>query len=547
VAAAARGVPAPGSVDPASLGAEVARRRTFAIISHPDAGKTTLTEKLLLYSGAVQLAGAVRARRRQRAAISDWMAMERERGISITSTVLAFDYRGFRLSLLDTPGHADFSEDTYRTLTAVDAAVMVLDAARGVEEQTAKLHRVCRARQLPVLTFVNKLDRPGLPPLEILDRIERELGIVPVPMNWPIGDGPDFQGVYDRETRTVHRFERVEHGARQVPVRVASLDDPQLAAWIGAAGASRLREDVALLDAVGPGLDRERFLAGEQTPVFFGSALTNFGVELFLHRFLELAPAPVPVGSAAGGGAGPSTDFAGFVFKIQSNMNPLHRDSMAFVRVTRGIFRRDAVVTHLASGRRLRLGQASSLFAQERETVDVAYPGDVIGVANPGLLAIGDVLYVGAPPPPVVLPVFQPEHFAILRNPDVTKQKSFLRGVEQLEQEGAVQVWQQPAAARREPLLAAVGRLQFEVVQYRLRAEYGVETQLEPLPYSVARWLAGPEEEVAAFRPWGVLVCADRAGRPVALFPNARELAYHAEQHPRLRFLQASELPLVAR
>ncbi len=524
-----------GPVPAGALQREIARRRTFAIISHPDAGKTTLTEKLLLYSGAVQLAGSVRARRNQRAAVSDWMAMEQQRGISITSTVLAFDYAGCRCNLLDTPGHADFSEDTYRTLAAVDSAVMVIDAARGVEEQTRKLFRVCRARGIPILTFVNKLDRPSLPPLELLTVIEEALGIQAVPLNWPIGDGPDFQGVYDREARVIHRYARVEHGARPVPVAVAGADDPAAEALLGPDAAAALRTDVELLDGALAAFDRSRFDRGLETPVFFGSALTNFGVEPFLDRFVRLAPSP-PVDG------GP--DFAGFVFKLQSNMNPQHRDSMAFLRIARGVFQREAQVQHGRTGRRLRLGQAHALFARERETVDLAFAGDVIGVANPGYFAIGDTLYVGQAPEPVALPSFQPEHFATLTNTDVQKQKAFLKGLEQLEQEGAVQILQQPGAARREPILAAVGRLQFDVVQFRLRMEYGVETHLDVLPYSVARWAEGPPEALEAFRAYGVLRCEDPQGRPVVLFPNEREFAYYAGEHPRLRWLERTDQPL---
>lgn len=516
----------------ADLAREVVRRRTFAIISHPDAGKTTLTEKLLLYSGQVQLAGSVRARRNQRAAVSDWMEMERQRGISITSTLLAFEYNGYRCNLLDTPGHSDFSEDTYRTLAAVDSAVMVLDGARGIQEQTRKLFAVCRQRGIPILTFVNKMDRPALAPLELLSVIEEALGIEAVPLNWPIGDGPDFQGIYDRETRTVQRYDRVEHGARQVPVRLSGIEDPSLPDVLGPGPAERLREDIRLLDGVGSELDLPRFARGGQTPVFFGSAVTNFGVEPFLQRFIALAPPP----AAAEG------DFAGFVFKIQSNMNPLHRDSIAFVRIVRGQFSRDAQVTHVPSGRRLRVGQAHTLFAQERETVDRAFAGDVIGIANPGFFGIGDQLAVGEPPPPIHLPNFQPEHFAVLRQGDVQRQKAFMRGLEQLRQEGAIQILQQPGAARREPVLAAVGRLQFDVTQFRLRAEYGVETQVEVLPFTLARWLVGPEADVAAFQPWGVMRCVDGEGRAVVLFPNERELEYHRAEHPNLLFLTLDEL-----
>ena len=516
---------------------ETARRRTFAIISHPDAGKTTLTEKMLLYSGAVQLAGAVRARRRQRAAVSDWMEMERQRGISITSTVLAFDYAGCRCNLLDTPGHADFSEDTYRTLAAVDSAVMVVDGARGVEAQTRRLFAVCSQRGIPILTFVNKMDRPALPPLELLGRIEEALGIEAVPLNWPIGDGQEFQGVYDRERGVVLRYERVEHGARPAPVRTSGLDDPALPALLGAGPAGRLAEDVALLDGAGAQLEPARFAHGRQTPVFFGSALTNFGVLPFLERFLELAPPPdAPAGA----------DFAGFIFKLQSNLDPLHRDTMAFVRVTRGVFRREEPVVHSRTGRRLRLGQASTLFARERETVDLAFPGDVIGVSNPGYFTIGDTLHVGTPPEPVHLPSFQPEHFALLRNDDVQKQKAFVRGLQQLEQEGAVQVLQQPGAARREPILAAVGRLQFDVACFRLRAEFGVDARLEVLPYEAARWIVGPADRVAAFHPWGVLRCEDADGRPVALFSSQRELEHLAGEHPDLHLAERADLAAAA-
>jgi peptide chain release factor 3 len=520
------------AVAPQAMWAEIARRRTFAIISHPDAGKTTLTEKLLLYSGSVHLAGSVRARRNQRTTVSDWMAMEQQRGISISSTVLAFDYHGYRCNLLDTPGHADFSEDTYRTLMAVDSAVMVIDAARGVEAQTRKLFEVCRSRGIPILTFINKLDRPAMSPLEILSVVEDALGIEATPLNWPIGDGAEFQGVYDRETRTVHRYERVEHGARQAPVAVAALDDPSVDTLLGPEPAARLRDDVALLDGVESRLDRARFDAGQQTPVFFGSALTNFGVDLFLDRFVELAPPPAAPADA---------DFAAFVFKIQSNMNPQHRSSMVFLRVTRGAFQRDEAVVHAQSGRRIRLGRATALFASEQETVDEGFAGDVIGLPNPGYVAIGDTLHVGEPPGAVAMPVFQPEHFAVLRNQDVTKQKAFLKGLDQLRLEGAVQVMHAASALRRDPVLAAVGRLQFDVVQFRLKAEFGVDTQLDMLPYGVARWLSGSGEDVAGFEGWGLMRCEDQQGRPVALFETERDVDFYASRHPGLRLLTIAE------
>ncbi len=514
-------------------GAEAARRRTFAIISHPDAGKTTLTEKLLLYSGSVHLAGSVKARRSGSSTISDWMAMEQQRGISISSTVLAFDYEGCRCNLLDTPGHADFSEDTYRTLAAVDSAVMVIDAARGVEAQTRKLFRVCRDRGIPILTFVNKMDRPGMPPLELLAVVEDALGIEAVPVNWPIGEGMEFQGVYDRQTRTVHRYQRVAHGARQAPAVVVTLDESAVEKLLGVAAARQLREDVALLDGVGLAFDKERFLSGQQTPVFFGSALTNFGVDLFLQEFVSLAPAPVPQASPL---------FAGFVFKIQSNLNPHHRDSLAFVRITRGVFERDEPVLHVRTQRRLRLGHASTLFGNERETVETAYPGDVIGVANPGFFAIGDTLCVGPEPEAIALPMFQPEHFAILHHDDVQKRKAFLKGLAQLVQEGAIQLLHPAEAVRNDPILAAVGRLQFDVLQFRLRAEYGVETRVEPLPHEVARWVFGSADAMATLTAYGGRICTDEAGRTVVLLHNEHSLGFCTEQNPLLRFLRRDEI-----
>ena len=519
--------------------AQIGRRRTFAIISHPDAGKTTLTEKLLLYGGAVTMAGSVRARRNQRATASDWMEIERQRGISISSTVLAFDYGGYRLNLLDTPGHADFSEDTYRTLTAADSAVIVLDAARGVEAQTLKLFHVCRAMRMPVFTFVNKLDRPAMEPLELLDLIERTLEIEAVAMNWPIGDGPAFQGVYDRQSGAIHRYERVEHGAVRAPVTVAALADPVLDAHLGAEAATRLRADVDLLDGVGGAFAPTRVRTGDQTPVFFGSALTSFGVDLFLDRFVSLAPSPAEVGRADDPG-GPG--FAGFVFKVQSNMNPQHRDSMAFIRITRGQFSRDETAIHGRTGKSLGLGHASTLFARERQTVDVAYAGDVIGVTQTGGLTIGDTVYVGEPPAPVRLPTFQPEHFALLRNVDVQKQKAYLRGLEQLRLEGAVQVMTLSESGRRERVLAAVGRLQFEVVQFRMRAEYGVETVVENLPYRFARWMVGPDEALAAFHATGAMRCEDAADRPVVLLTHEWDLDYVTRTYPGIVFAEADRV-----
>jgi peptide chain release factor 3 len=519
------------------LAAEVARRRTFAIISHPDAGKTTLTEKLLLYGGAVTLAGSVTARRTQRHAASDWMEMERERGISISSTMLAFPYGGCQLNLLDTPGHQDFSEDTYRTLTAVDSAVMVLDAARGIQDQTLKLFEVCRRRRTPIFTFVNKLDRPGRHPLDLLDEIERVLGLTTYPLNWPIGDGPDFRGVYDRLESKVHLYGRTEHGATRAPVQVADLDDPALDGLIGAPQAETLREELELLDAAGSAFDEAAVLAGDLTPVCFGSALTNFGVQPFLDAFLRLAPSPGCQATTERGVAPDDPAFSGFVFKIQANMDPRHRDRVAFLRVVSGRFERDMEVWHPRLQRRVRLARPLRLFGNDREVVEEAYAGDVVGLINPGLFAIGDTVSegeIGAFPP---LPRFQPEHFALLRHSRADRYKQFLKGLTQIEEEGAIQLLYPVASGRREPILAAVGALQFDVVRYRLESEYGVETALEPLGYATARWVTGDPATIAAVGDGrGRLRAEDREGRPVILFTTTWDLRFAEENTPEVGF-----------
>ena len=520
------------------LAEEVARRRTFAIISHPDAGKTTLTEKLLLYAGAVHLAGAVRARKRQRHATSDWMALEQERGISITTTALQFEVAGRVLNLLDTPGHQDFSEDTYRTLTAVDSAVMVLDSAKGIEPQTLKLFEVCRARRVPILTFVNKLDHVGREPLDLLDELERVLGIGAVAMNWPIGQGVDFQGVYDIAAGRVLRFQRTERNERRAPIVALELGDPRLAEQIGPAPAQALRDDIALLATAGARFDRDAFLAGKVTPVFFGSALNNFGVEAFLTALVDLAPPPAARRSDRGP-IEPATDsFSGFVFKIQANMDPQHRDCMAFVRVCSGRFRRDMLVHHARLGRTVRLTRPHRLFARERETVAEAFPGDVVGLVNPGVFAIGDTLSAGDPLRFDAVPRFEPECFATLHNRAMAKYKQFHRGLAQLEQEGAIQVLVAADAAQRDLVLAAVGELQFDVVVARLAGEYGVQTSLERLPFRTARWVVGDAGDLAeVYWPFsGVLRLRDRDGRLVVLFQSDRDAAYCAERNPAVEF-----------
>jgi peptide chain release factor 3 len=506
---------------------EITRRRTFAIISHPDAGKTTLTEKLLLYAGAVEMAGAVRGRKAQRHATSDWMAIERERGISITSTALQFEYQGHRLNLLDTPGHQDFSEDTYRTLTAADCAVMVLDGAKGIEPQTLKLFEVCRMRRIPILTFINKLDHLECDALALLDDIERVLQIGAAPMNWPIGSGPSFQGVFDLVEQQVLLFERTSHGQHRAPVHVATIDDPALRELLGVSAHGRLRDEVDLLQGAGALFDDARFRAGNLTPVFFGSALNNFGVETFLHALLRLAPAPGPRASNTGPIDPDREHFAGFVFKIQANMDPLHRDCMAFLRVCSGRFTKDMQVHHPRLGRSIRMTRPHRLFARERETIDEAFPGDVVGLTNPGVFEIGDTLCTGPAFQFDAVPRFAPECFARLSNQQAAKHKQFVKGMAQLEAEGVIQVFYATGHARREPIVAAVGDLQFDVVQARLRSEYGVDTAIERLSFSSARWvMAGAADLNTLTWTAQTTLATDRDNLPVALFGSDWDRSY---------------------
>jgi len=526
-----------------SLEEAVERRRTFAIISHPDAGKTTLTEKLLLYGGAINTAGQVSARRRARQATSDWMELERERGISITSTVLQFPYKDHTINLLDTPGHQDFGEDTYRTLLAADSAVMLIDAAKGVEPQTKKLFAICRARRIPLFTFINKMDRPSRDPLELLDELEKVLGIGTYPIVWPIGSGPSFRGVYDRRTHEVNLFERTEHGAKRAPVRVTDIDDPLFAQLTDEGTYREFRDGLELLDGAGTAFDRAAFLRGDATPVFFGSAVTNFGVELFLDGFLDMAPPPrARLAVVAGGdGAQPvppaSEQFSGFVFKIQANMDPRHRDRVAFLRVCSGKFERDMIVRNSRTGKDVRVTRAMKLFASDREVVDEAYAGDVVGLANPGSFAIGDTLCTGTPVTYDPIPAFAPEHFASVRNVDTGSYKSFQKGIAQLAEEGAIQVFYAANLARNEPIFAAVGELQFEVAKYRLMAEYGVKTEFFRLPYALAYRVAGDAAALAAATwPSNAKLVEDGAGRPVALFESEWSMRLALEWNPALRF-----------
>lgn len=519
------------------LVSEIARRRTFAIISHPDAGKTTLTEKLLLYGGAVQMAGSVSARQNQRQTQSDWMDIEKERGISISSTMLSFPYSGRQLNLLDTPGHQDFSEDTYRTLTAVDSAVMVLDAARGIQAQTLKLFEVCRSRHTPIFTFINKMDRPGRHPLDLLDEIERVLEMKTYPLNWPIGDGPEFKGVYDRQTNEIHLYERTQRGARRAPVRMTSLDDPALEDLIGSQRALALRDDLELLDAVGCHFDQDAVLRGDLTPVSFGSALTNFGVQLFLDNFIDLAPSPSAVATSSTIIQPDDPGFSGFIFKVQANMDPRHRDRIAFLRVVSGTFSRDMEVWNPRLQKKIRMARPMRLFGNDREVIDEAFPGDVVGLINLGQFKIGDTISedsVGAFPP---LPRFQPEHFASLRHTAADRYKQFLKGLSQIEEEGAIQLLYPVSGGKREPILAAVGQLQYDVVRYRLEAEYNVKTVLEPLNFEIASWVTGDPAQIALLGDGrGRLRAEDRDGRSVLLFSSEWDLRYAEENSTEVTF-----------
>jgi peptide chain release factor 3 len=534
--------PAPSTDD---LPAQVERRRNFAIISHPDAGKTTLTEKLLLYGGAIHQAGAVKARRAQRHATSDWMEMEQQRGISITSTVLQFDYRDCQINLLDTPGHQDFSEDTYRTLAAADNAVMLIDAAKGLEPQTRKLFEVCRLRGLPIFTFVNKMDRPAREPLELLDEIEQELGLQTYAANWPIGMGDRFKGVYERRTQKIHLFERAAHGQQEALDTVIDLGDPNIETLLETDLYYQFKDDLELIEGIGAELDLAQIHAGKMTPVFFGSAMTNFGVEPFLNVFLDYALKPTTHSSTQGEIEPTYPEFTGFVFKLQANMDPKHRDRVAFVRVCSGKFEKDMTVNHARSGKTVRLSRPQKLFAQDRAVIEEAYPGDVIGLNNPGVFAIGDTIYVGKKLEYEGIPSFSPELFSYLKNPNPSKFKQFQKGVSELREEGAVQIMYSSDAAKRDPILAAVGQLQFEVVQFRLQSEYGVETRLEPLPYSVARWVIGGWEALEKVgRLFNTMTVKDRFDRPVLLFKNEWNVGQVQGDHPSLEL--SAIAPLVS-
>ncbi|MPW27120.1 peptide chain release factor 3 [Alkalibaculum sp. M08DMB] len=501
---------------------EVRRRRTFAIISHPDAGKTTLTEKLLLYGGAIRLAGSVKSRRAQNHAVSDWMEIEKQRGISVTSSVLQFDYNGCCINILDTPGHQDFSEDTYRTLMAADSAVMVIDSAKGIESQTKKLFQVCKMRGIPIFTFINKMDRSGKDPFELIEELEQVLGIRSFPMNWPIGSGRDFKGVYDRQKMQIELFGEGNHGQSKTNTVKGKIDDDKFKDLLGENLHRQLTDDIELLDVAGDNFVLEEVLDGNLTPVFFGSALTNFGVEPFLEDFLNLTTPPTPRESNFGE-INPETDnFTGFIFKIQANMNPTHRDRIAFLRICSGIFKKGMTVNHVQENKKVRLSQPQQFLAQDRVVVETAYPGDIIGIHDPGIFRIGDSLcednsktkYQG-------IPLFAPEHFSKVYTKNALKRKQFIKGINQLSEEGTIQVYKRPNIGVEELIVGVVGALQFEVLEYRLKNEYGVDILMEQMPFRHIRWIEMDNFDPSNFNiTMDTMIVEDQDSKPVLLFAN---------------------------
>jgi peptide chain release factor 3 len=524
------------------LARETARRRTFAIISHPDAGKTTLTEKLLLYGGAIRQAGSVKARKAARHATSDWMEIEKQRGISVTSSAMQFDFEGYRINILDTPGHQDFSEDTYRTLVAADSAVMLIDNAKGVEEQTIKLFKVCRMRSIPIFTFINKLDRAGRDPFELIQELEDVLGIRACPVNWPIGIHGDFKGVYQRDTREIGLYDGGNHGQSQVTVRTISIDDPACPAALGKSYHDKLSEDVELLDVAGDPFNLDMILEGKLTPVFFGSAYNNFGVEPFLKRFLTYTKSPTPRTSDAGVIDPTDEKFTGFIFKIQANMNPAHRDRLAFMRICSGAFEKGMTVWHSSTGTQIKLAQPQQFMAQEHESVETAYPGDIIGLFDPGIFRLGDTLCTGTPVRFSGIPLFAPEFFCRVSPEDSMKRKQFLKGVNQLSQEGAIQTFKRPNIGREEMIAGVVGVLQMDVLEYRLKSEYGVNILRENLPFRFVRWIAETPKPVDKLRltsttQFGV----DRNGRDVLLFENEWSIRLACENNEGLVLAETAD------
>ncbi|MCQ2452520.1 MAG: peptide chain release factor 3 [Oscillospiraceae bacterium] len=522
----------------ADLKKEIERRRTFAIISHPDAGKTTLTEKLLLYGGAIQQAGSVKGKATARHAVSDWMELEKQRGISITSSVMLFEYEGFCVNILDTPGHQDFSEDTYRTLMAADSAVMVIDAAKGIEPQTRKLFKICAMRNIPIFTFINKLDRDARSPYDLMEELENEFGIGTYPMNWPIGSGIDFKGVYDRENKQILAFNEFHRGQSKIRAIECSLDDTDmLNELIGDKLRSTLCDDVELLDGAGYEFDLDKVRCGKLSPVFFGSALNNFGIEPFLESFLKMTMPPLPR-LAGDEVVDPFDDsFSAFVFKIQANMNKAHRDRIAFMRICSGRFERDKEYFHMQGGKPLRLAQPQQLMASDRAVIDEAFAGDIIGVFDPGIFSIGDTIcekskkltFEG-------IPTFAPEHFAAVERTDTMKRKQFEKGIQQIAQEGAIQIFHEPFTGVEEVIVGVVGVLQFEVLEYRLKSEYGVDVRRRSLPYETIRWIDNEEIDVSSLNltsdtKW----VQDFKGNNLLLFSSGWTVNWALNKNPDLR------------
>lgn len=525
-----------------SLIEEVKRRRTFAIISHPDAGKTTLTEKFLLYGGAIREAGSVKSRRSQKHAVSDWMEIEKQRGISVASSVLQFEYNNFCINILDTPGHQDFSEDTYRTLMAADSAVMVIDSAKGVEDQTKKLFQVCKMRGIPIFTFINKMDRQGKDPFELLEDIENVLGIRSCPVNWPIGSGKDFKGVFNRHKNQIEVFDDGNHGQDIATSITGEVSDEKFNTLLGNDLHEKLLEDIELLDIAGDEFNLDGILKGELTPVFFGSALTNFGVEPFLESFLEITSPPSPRSSNLGDIDPNSNNFSGFIFKIQANMDKNHRDRIAFLRICSGKFEKGMTVTHVQRGKKIKLSQPQQFVAQDRVMIDSAYPGDIIGIHDPGIFNIGDTLsekqsnlqYTN-------IPQFAPEHFMKVSTKNALKRKQFVKGLTQLAEEGAIQVYRQPNGGMEELIIGVVGVLQFEVLEYRLKQEYNVEILMNPLSYRYVRWI---ENDLSKFGKLSMtmdtLLVEDKNRNPVLLLENEWTIRHLLERNEGLLLRETS-------
>ena len=508
-------------------------RRTFAIISHPDAGKTTLTEKFLLYGGAIREAGSVKSRKSQKHAVSDWMEIEKQRGISVASSVLQFEYNNFCINILDTPGHQDFSEDTYRTLMAADSAVMVIDSAKGVEDQTKKLFHVCKMRGIPIFTFINKMDRQGKDPFELLEDIENVLGIRSCPVNWPIGSGKEFRGVFNRHKNQIELFDDGNHGQSIANSITGEVSDEKFNTLLGDALHKKLLEDIELLDIAGDNFDLEKILSGELTPVFFGSALTNFGVEPFLESFLEITPPPTPRSSNLGDIDPNSNNFSGFIFKIQANMDKNHRDRIAFLRICSGKFEKGMSVTHVQRNKKIKLSQPQQFVAQDRVIIDTAYPGDIIGIHDPGIFNIGDTLsekqsnlqYTG-------IPQFAPEHFARISTKNALKRKQFVKGLTQLSEEGAIQIFKEPNFGMEELIVGVVGVLQFEVLEYRLKQEYGVDIIMNPLPYRYIRWIEhGSVKSDKISMPMDTILVEDKNRTQAVLLQNEWSIRHLIERN----------------